>query len=230
MPDALPQNTKQWFAMVLTALVTLGGSYWAFRGQSADPEAKIRVEHMTKLFDENSKLREENDAKNETITTLQAQITSMQMQLRDLEEAVEKLESSNLYTDSGQILEEFVNHLPHPAWLHEVGENNWFLNRYYQQAFAVPRRSFWEPINVLARYPSDISAVYVSNDLAVVKAGVPMVFEEDVSDRVLFPPSPSNSTHEWEVLKIPLVCGGRNYVLGMCWRTGTATPLIDHFR
>jgi len=120
--------------------------------------------------------------------------------------------------------------MPYPAFLHEVGKNDWYLNDAYSDAFSVNRREFWTPINILRRYPVAISANYVANDMQVIESRVAEIFSERVTDRILFPESPSNPVKERDVLKIPMIVEGKSYIFGACLNDHTPGSIFHPYQ
>jgi hypothetical protein len=158
-------------------------------------ESKVKAEELKMLYEANRDLRKENS------------------EVRDL---LRRYEVTSVPQDAKQLIELVFNSMPYPAWLHEVGKNNWYLNDSYSTIFHINRANFWTPINILRRYPSEVSAKYVANDMHVVEARVGQIFTEKVNQMVLYPEGPDNPAKEWTVLKIPMVVEGKSYVFGAC--------------
>ena len=219
------------FAGIVSAIGGAVVAWFGMRAKTRAAELTQEERFVRQLIAETEKLRLCVTDRDATIAELQHEVRELSDQVARLRKDIEHYESTKAPGDSPQLLESIVNSLPYPAWIHEVGANNWYVNEAYADAFHVRRSDFWTPINVLRFYPASRAASYVAHDMAVVEANVGKLFEEKIPRRVMEPASPENEEELWDVVKIPIRAGGRNYVFGACQRTGLApTSLICGFK
>lgn len=234
MSDEAKQNLKGWAATLIVALIGAAGGWFGsvltYKSNLAATGSSLEEKYLGAFTTEIDKLRATVTLRDETISTLQSEIRNLTVEVESLREAVEQAETTSIHPDAEELLEMVMNAMPYPAWLHEVGKSNWFLNDAYADVFKVNRANFWTPINILRRYPSEMSARYVANDMHVVELRKGHLFREMVNSYVLYPESPSNPSSEWEVLKIPMLVSGNQYVFGAWVTDGTPDSIFFHYR
>lgn len=100
--------------------------------------AKTRAAEITQeerfvqqLIAETEKLRLCVTERDTTIAELQRKVRELSDQVARLRKDIEHYESTKAPGDFSQLLESIVNSLPYPAWIHEVGANNWYVNEAY---------------------------------------------------------------------------------------------------
>jgi hypothetical protein len=233
MGKALPQNVPQWLVSIVIALITAGAGLWGGLSLNESNEKKSEIDlqgvYLKSIIEEAGKLREINAAKDSQISDLQIQVTNLQNQVESLRKEIKVFELTRGPTDSAQILETIMDAMPYPMWIHEVGENNWFINQSYSDRFQVRRTAFWSPINIFSRYPVKLATEYVGHDMDVIKSGNPNVFDELIPEKILEPIGKNNPGHRWKVLKYPITAGGRKYVWGSAWSEGVSSELLRKY-
>lgn len=214
---------------VTVALTLLGGvggwfgSVFTYKGTLAQSSSSLEAKYLEAFTKELENLRASAVARSEELRSLYMTNKELREKNEELLDELEKLRTTQMPGDTPALLEALINAMPYPAWLHEVGNNNWFINDAYSKKWHVTRKDFWTPINIFERYPKDAAAVYVANDMRVVASGVARVFREDISEYVLLPEGPNNPTDEWSILKVPISVGNKQYVFGAAFRTNDPT-------
>lgn len=174
---------------------------------------------LTKSADVIATLMEQNQQKEGFVRDYQQQLYAA---LRDLEEAretVKRYELTRVPENGKSLLEGWLQTLPFPSWIHEVGRNNWFLNDSYCEVFHIVRPGFWHPVNVFASFPDELAAQFVEEDMRVLAENKPAYFEQNIPMYLREPPGPENPTIRCEVVKRPWKVDERIYLMG------TARPL-----
>ena len=234
MGKALPQNMPQWVATVLVAVFACVGTYFTatsgFKSSQTNSQGSINIAYLENVVEENGTLRTMLVEKTKELTAVQMQLSTVLAEQSLLRSRIASLEASNLPADSGKMLEEVMNLLPYPGWIQEVENQNWFLNENYKERFSLPKKGFWTPINIVARYPDDVAAQFVENDMRIVRSGVPQIVVESFPDKIMQDVSPQNPANKWNVLKAPFVISGRSYMFGACWPVGETSRLIEAYK
>ncbi len=207
----------------VSALTAIFATYAAMKRASSDRQATILQGMIDRYEDSQNKLFE-RDAQ---ISQLQKQVTDLQKEIHILRDKVDQYESTRVPADSSQLLEQLINTIHIPAWIHEVGANNWFINDAYCERFHVTRRDFWTPINVLRFYPAERAARYVGEDMAVIESGVHRCFEQEIPDKIMEPESEENQTRTFRVCKFPAKGGPREYLIGFAQPSDEIGSVID---
>jgi hypothetical protein len=212
--------------LILGAIATAVGAWYKFRGgiQIANQE------FIEKLLDECEELRSSLSKRDSTINLLQDEVRRLHHEVSALKIEIQRYESTRVPSDSAQLLETVMNSFHLPMWIHEVGANNWFINDSYCEIFSVPRKDFWTPINLFRFYPVKLSAQFVGNDMAIIESGVGRYLEEDIPLRIMEPPSDKNPPKKWQVVKIPVRAGGRDYVFGFCSDSNRSKTVVEHYK
>lgn len=217
----------QTIPVVLTAILSAAGTSFAawlkFRGN----QSTSAVDVTQQLLEGMTKLQDTITARDRQITDLQKELKALHDEVKSLKKQIEHYESSNVPTDSAQLLEALLNEFPCPMWIHEVGANQWFLNNAYCQRLSVSRQTFWDPINVYRFYSPQIASKFVTHDMKVVESGATQAFREAFPSRIMQPIGPTNPATEWNVVKIPVTAGGKAYVIGICSNHSCHSSLID---
>ena len=204
---------------ILTCIGTIAAAWIALRGKLAQTSANSQDALFTQLIAETASLRDVISERDKTIIELQAEITKLRNEVGELRTEIEKYESTRMPGDAPHILEQIMNIMPYPAWLHEVGANKWYLNDAYSERFRVNRKDFWTPVNIWRFDPSEAAAEYVAADMAVIESNIARYSVEHVSDAIMEAVSNDNPPREWDIVKVPIRAGGRNYVFGIATRS-----------
>lgn len=214
----------------ITAICTFAGTaiaafltYKATAGQS-------KKDFIEKLLDECQELRDSLTGRDKLVLELQIEVRKLQEEVHSLRDQLQSYESTRAPSDSPHLIETLVNTIPYPVWIHEVGANKWYLNDRYSKRFGVPRKDFWSPVNIFRFYPAERAAHFVQNDMAVIEANVGKHVIEQFPRRIMEPVSNDNQLTPWEVVKVPVRAGGRNYVLGFCTSSDCNDTVVDYFR
>ena len=100
---------------------------------------------------------------------LESTVRKLQDELEKVERQLEFYHSNSAIVESYRLLQHVMNNLPMPAWIHEVANNNWYLNDPYCEKFNVNRKNFWDGVNVLSRYDQDDALEYQKNNILVIQ-------------------------------------------------------------
>lgn len=203
---------------IVTAIITAAAGSFATWLKFRTSEHKSAEGVARELMDQCRELQATITQRDARIGELQQQLKELTQEVESLKQMVEKYQSTAVHSDSTQILETLMQTMPHPAWIHEVGQNQWFINDTYSKRLNVHRNDFWDAVNVYRFYPAERAASFVANDMAVIQSGATHCFTEEFPDRILEPASNDNQKREWQVVKFPVVAGGKRYVIGMCHR------------
>ena len=165
-----------------------------------------QVQFYASVISECKSLRESNQQ-------LQSQITSLQNEVHKLREQLEFYEENHLALEAREMLESIFNEFHHePAWIHDLGNNKWYLNDAYCRLFSVNRKTFWTPVNIFGRYDAEDAVKYSTNDMKVIEAGTTVEFTERIRKRVMDPKC--DEFFEGRFQKTPFFISGRPYVVG----------------
>lgn len=169
-------------------------------------ELENQLKFINLLIDQNKELKD-------SFYSMRSDLEKVQETLREVEEKLKFYEENSLAIDAREILAMLMNNNPNPMWIHSVGaESKWYVNDSYCELFAVRRPSFWTPVNILARYPVDITLEYVKNDLDVVRSNSAQIFEEVASREILNPKCLEKI--KLTVKKTPVCIHEHTYVVG----------------
>jgi len=213
-------------AAVCTFLGTAFAAWLTYKATAG----KTRSDFIEKLLEECKQLRNSLNGKDKLVLELQIEVRKLQEEVHGLREQLTSYESTRAPSDSPHLIERLVNTIPYPVWIHEVGANKWYLNDRYSKRFGVPRKDFWTPVNIFRFYPSERAAHFVQNDMAVIESNVGKHVIEQFPKRIMEPISNDNELIPWEVVKVPVRAGGRNYVLGFCNNSECNDTVVDFFR
>ena len=219
------KNNNNWIPIVVAIITAIGSTaVWQIIPDLLKREDEKNLRQDIIYGKHYNELLSQINTYTNTNTTLMTQLSEALDRVDELETEVNKLklelaryQLSQTDKDAKQILEKIIQSLPWPSWLHEVGKNRWYLNNAYNESFNIPSHSFWDHVNILATYPSQIAAHYVQNDMKVIEAGIPMYFEEPISRKVMEPISKLNPSKQWDITKTPIKLQGSVYVWGQAF-------------
>lgn len=194
--------------VLVAAVTTIGGGAAAFWGWLKSRDASADTQRA-KFYD--TLLSEVQDLRNEC-RELRNQIDTLETNCETFKSRLEFYEENTLAVQARQMLSHVMNNQRHPAWIHHVGENKWYLNDAYCEQFGVIRPSFWTPVNIFARYSPDDALQFIRNDLAALESGVACTFKERVHLRIMDPDC--TDIIEATFIKAPLAIGDSRYVIG----------------
>jgi len=199
----------------ITAIFGAGGvgAYFKYANNKIATIAEQQAQFTAQLIEETSTLREAITARDSHIIKLQAEVRTLTNKVSKLSDHLDDYESRVMEFDAKDLIEEILNSLDFPAWVHSIEENRWYVNDTYAEVFSCLRREFWTPVNVLASIPSGLASKYISNNIKCLDSNSGIVFEEE------FVCEGMDGYKVVPVAKYPLTAGGRKYVFG-CAKLG----------
>ena len=144
---------------------------------------------------------------------LQGQVLELENKVAHLQESLDYYEGNPAAAMARELFSNTMNSLTVPAWVHDIGNNKWYLNDAYCECFSVVRKTFWTPVNIFGMYDKDEAIKYVDNDLKVVQSGMPIEFTEKTRCRVTDPKCEEYTTGRYR--KIPISVGDQPFIFGM---------------
>lgn len=192
---------------IVSAIATGIGGWWAFIGKRAQSADQQRTEFYAQIMAECQSQRA-------LIVNLNKQVTSLQNEVHLLREKLEFYEENPATQQSRQLLESiFSSPALGPAWIHDLGNNRWYLNDQYCNQFNVIRKGgFWTPVNILGRYKADDALSYVKNDMEVIETNATIEFTETAKRRIMDPNCSETFTAKYR--KHPIRLGDDLFVFG----------------
>lgn len=174
--------------------------------QATETQQEQLLQFYKDLTQECQSLRKSN-------TDLMLRVSELQSEVHKLREQLEYYEDNHLAVEARDMLSNIFNYgFKSPAWIHDVGNNRWYVNDPYCRQFSVDRPSFWHPVNIFGLYKPDDVRDYIRHDFQVLDCGVPIVFSESVRKRVMDPECEESIVAEFK--KTPIVIGDRQYIFG----------------
>ncbi len=217
------------FTTVLTGFFTFAatafGAWLTYRLK----DSSTKKEFIEKLLDECQQLRDSLGHKDQLILELQTEVRILQTEVHQMRDQIATYESSRAPSDAPSLVEVIANAIPHPVWIHEVGQNKHYLSDAYSKMFFVGRKDFWTPVNIFRYFPPEVAAQFIQNDMAVIEANAPRCFKERFPTRIMEPEDNENPATLWDVVKIPVRAGGRNYVVGFCSNLSCEQTIVASF-
>lgn len=140
-----------------------------------------------------------------------AEVSGEVMQLRG---AVKQLKDTKVHRDAKELIAAKMNATPWPSWIQDIENRRWYINKAYCDAFGIPLRDFWNPINIIAQYPNSTVSKYIVNDMKVLETNAPLRFLEYIPEKILSPIGSDNKTNPWNVFKYPTPANGTKYMMG----------------
>lgn len=169
-------------------------------------ESEQQVKFYDTLMQEVQALRSEN-------VELKNEIRACKAEVKKLEERLEYYERNPANAYARQLFAAVMDAFDRPVWLHDLANNNWYLNWAYCQQFGVTsRKDFWEPINLFGLYHTEDIAGYAENDMRVVKTNTSLEFTERVRKHIMNPECEDYINGRFR--KSPVVIGEQPFVMG----------------
>jgi len=210
-PDGKPSSGVfgfDWGEVLVAALTLIGtgiAGWWAYKSKQSVTIENQKTEFYNTILSEYSDLRK-------LYNDLQSKLSVLQNQIENLRDDLAFYEENHLATNSREMLSLILNSSDKPKWIHDIGQNKWYINDAYCKYYNISRKDFWTPLNILSRYKDLYSAQYIANDLSTIAIGTHVDFEEEANRDILNPHSKYRM--RGVVRKHPFEINENNYIYG----------------